>query len=74
MDDLQFRRSILTEPKNRDEDVRNAIKQDPAKQKFVHEIDALDEKIAQAMNIPVPDDLYNKFRYSHKSINILLRN
>ena len=60
MDDLQFRRSILTEPKNRDEDVCNAIKQDPAKQKFVQDVDALDNKIVQAMNIPVPNDLCNK--------------
>lgn len=60
MDDLHIRRSILADPKARDEAMNEAIKNDPAKQKFVHEIDALDEKIAQAMNIPVPDDLYNK--------------
>ncbi len=60
MDDLHIRRSILADPKARDEAMIEAIKNDPAKQKFVHEIDALDDKIAQAMNIPVPDDLYNK--------------
>ena len=60
MDDLHIRRSILADPKARDEAMNDAIKNDPTKQKFVHEIDALDEKIAQAMNIPVPDDLYNK--------------
>ena len=60
MDDLQFRRSIIADPKSRDAEAKKAIKNDPAKQKFAQEIDALDDKIAQAMNIPVPDDLYNK--------------
>ena len=60
MDDLQFRRSIIADPKGRDVEAKKAIKNDPAKQKFAQEIDALDDKIAQAMNIPVPDDLYNK--------------
>jgi hypothetical protein len=60
MDDLHIRRSILADPKARDEAMNKAIKNDPAKQKFVQDIDTLDEKIAQAMNIPVPDDLYNK--------------
>ncbi|MGB1261995.1 MAG: DUF3379 family protein [Cognaticolwellia sp.] len=60
MDDLQFRRSILTEPKNCDKAVFDAIKQDPSKQKFAQDVDALDDKIAQALNIPVPDDLANK--------------
>ena len=60
MDDLHIRRSILADPNARDEAMNEAIKSDPAKQKFVNEIEALDEKIAQAMNVPVPDDLYNK--------------
>jgi hypothetical protein len=60
MDDLHIRRSILADPKARDEAINEAIRSDSTTQKFVQEIDALDDKIAQAMNIPVPDDLYNK--------------
>jgi hypothetical protein len=60
MDDLQFRRSILADPNARDDALNEAIKNDPAKQKFAQEIDALDEIIARAMNTPVPDDLCNK--------------
>ena len=60
MDDLQFRRSILADPKSRDDAINEAIKHDSAKQKFTQDVAALDDKIAQAMNIPVPDDLYNK--------------
>jgi hypothetical protein len=60
MDDLQFRRSIIADPKNRDDAINTAIKDDPAKQKFAQELDALENKISQAMNIPAPDDLANK--------------
>jgi len=60
MDDLHIRRSILADPKARDEAMNEAIKSDPVKQKFVQDVEALDDKIAQAMNVPVPDDLYNK--------------
>jgi hypothetical protein len=60
MDDLQFRRSILADPKDRDDAINEAINNDSAKRKFAQDIDSLDDKIAQAMNIPVPDDLYNK--------------
>jgi len=60
MDDLQIRRSILSAPKSRDDAINAVIKNDPAKQRFVKEIDALEEKIAQAMNIAVPDELANK--------------
>lgn len=60
MDDLQFRRSIYADPNNKDQEFLDAINADPAKQKFAQEIKQLDDKIAQAMNVPVPDDLYNK--------------
>ncbi len=39
MDDLQFRRSILANPKYRDDAINDAINEDPAKQKFANDID-----------------------------------
>jgi hypothetical protein len=60
MDDLQFRRRIYADPNTRDEDMLTAIKSDPAKQKFAQELDDLDNKIFQAMNVPVPEELSNK--------------
>lgn len=60
MDDLQFRRNILADPKHRDEALIAAIKHDASKQKFAHEIDNLDDKITQAINVTVPDDLCHK--------------
>jgi hypothetical protein len=60
MDDLKFRRSLLADPNNRDDAIKAAIKSDSAKQKFSQELDTLEDKIAQAMHIPVPEDLANK--------------
>lgn len=60
MDDLHFRRSIYADPTARDDALIDAIANDPAKQKFVKDIEALDEKIAQALNIPVPEELCPK--------------
>ena len=60
MDDLQFRRSIYADPSSTDQDVLAAKKADPAKQQFAEELVKLDQQIHRAMNIDVPDDLYNK--------------
>ena len=60
MDDLQFRRSIYADPSSLDEDIIAAQNDDPAKKKLAQELCQLDERIKQAMSIPVPDDLCNK--------------
>jgi len=60
MDDLQFRRSIYADPSSTDQEVIAAKKADPAKQQFADELIKLDVKIHQAMNVDVPEDLYNK--------------
>ncbi|MBU2871265.1 DUF3379 family protein [Colwellia sp. E2M01] len=60
MDDLQFRRAIYSDPNNQDEDIIAAQQQDPNKKKFAKDICDLDEKIKQVLQVPVPDDLYNK--------------
>ncbi len=60
MDDLQYRRSIYADPTCQDEDVLAAQQADPAKKEFAQELIQLDEKLKQAMKIPVPDDLCDK--------------
>lgn len=60
MDDLQFRRSIYADPKTTDSDIESAKKADPAKQKFAKEIEQLDQKIFNALNVEVPEDLSEK--------------
>jgi len=60
MDDLQFRRAIYADPNNQDAETIAAQQQDPSKKQFAKEISQLDEKIKQALHVPVPDDLCNK--------------
>lgn len=64
MDDLQFRRGIYADPHNRDgtfsPETLADINEDPANLKFSQEIKKLDDKISQALDVPVPDDLVNK--------------
>lgn len=60
MDDLEFRRKIYADPKAKDDEIIAALAQDPAKKKFAHELDALDEKLLSAMKVPVPEDLCDK--------------
>jgi len=60
MDDLQFRRSIYADPKSTDSELAAAKNSDPAKQKFAQEIEHLDNKLYNALNIEVPEDLCEK--------------
>ncbi len=60
MDDLQYRRSIYADPTSQDEDIIAAQNADPAKKQLAQELYLFDEKLKQAMKIPVPDDLCNK--------------
>ena len=60
MDELTFRRTIYAEPNTTDPDVIQAAKDDPAKQAFWDEVKAMDAQIAQAMNIPVPENFADK--------------
>ncbi|HCH70167.1 MAG TPA: DUF3379 domain-containing protein [Colwellia sp.] len=60
LDDLQYRRSIYADPTSRDDDIIEAQNTDPAKKKLAQELYLFDEKLKQAMKVPVPDDLCNK--------------
>jgi hypothetical protein len=60
MDDLQFRRRIYADLNTRDEDMIAAMNSDPAKQSFAQELESLDRKLFQALNIEVPSGLSDK--------------
>ena len=60
MDDLLFRRSIYADPKTNDPDVNAAKDADPTRQKFAQEVEQLDQKIFQALNVDVPEGLSEK--------------
>lgn len=57
MDELEFRRRVLTEPNVRDADIMEATRASEANEKFLDDVLDLDKKINEAMKIDVPDDL-----------------
>jgi hypothetical protein len=60
MDELTFRRTIYAEPNTTDPNIIRAAKDDPAKQSFWDEVKAMDAQIAEAMNIPIPENFADK--------------
>ncbi|MGR5235467.1 DUF3379 domain-containing protein [Vibrio alfacsensis] len=67
MDDLEFRRRILSDPKQKDEEILQALARNDANSKFVDDVLDLDLKIKQAMNVDVPEDLADKILFSQTS-------
>ncbi len=65
MDDLEFRRRILSEPKFRDKELNDAIRISATHQSFVDEVLSLDARVEQAMKVDVPDDLADRILFNH---------
>lgn len=60
MDDLEFRRRFFAEPNSRDPLLIDAKSETQARKNLSHDIDRLEQKINSALNVPVPDELFNK--------------
>ncbi len=60
MDDLKFRRSIYADPTSQDDEIIAAQNSDPARKQLAQELCQFDEKLKQAMQVPVPEDLCSK--------------
>jgi hypothetical protein len=69
MDDLQLRRNLYAEPNDISPDMRAALDADQSKQQFAKEIELLDQKIAAAMQVEVPDDLVNKLIFKQTLVS-----
>ncbi|MCL9781814.1 DUF3379 domain-containing protein [Vibrio sp. S4M6] len=67
MDDLEFRRQIMSDPKYRDNEVLEALKRSDANTKFADDILELDSLVANAMNVDVPDDLADRILFNQSS-------
>lgn len=67
MDDLEFRRRIMSDPKDRDKQVQDAMKSSDANKKFADDILDLDARLAKAMTVPVPDDLADRILFNQSS-------
>jgi hypothetical protein len=60
MDDLEFRRTIYSDPKCSDVAIKNAAAQDPARQDFWNELKVLEAKLEKASRVEVPEGLANR--------------
>ena len=67
MDDLEFRRRLLSEPTLRNHEINDAIKKSETNRKFADEVLSLDAQIEQAMNVDVPEDLADKILFNHST-------
>ncbi|EJN6827014.1 DUF3379 family protein [Vibrio cidicii] len=68
MDDLEFRRRILSDPKQLDEEMRSALTSSENNSKFLDDVLDLDSQIKQSMNVSVPDDLVDKILFAQSSL------
>ncbi|MFN6970271.1 MAG: DUF3379 family protein [Rheinheimera sp.] len=73
MDELEFRRRLLSDPAARDEDMSLELPLDPAKQQLQQDLLLLDQQIKASLSVPVPPDLADKLLLSqsllqHKKI------
>ena len=60
MDDLEFRRTIYSDPKSNDLELKNAAAADPARQDFWDELKLLEAKLEKASKVEVPEGLANR--------------
>ncbi len=60
MDELEFRRRIYANPADDDDELCMAAQSNADNEAFWKDIKALDEKLKDAANVSVPDDLANK--------------
>ncbi|MFT2091271.1 DUF3379 domain-containing protein [Paraglaciecola sp. 2405UD69-4] len=60
MDDLEFRRTLYSDPNCQDKKLKEAMLADPKKQEFCKELKLLDKKMQQAFEVDVPADLVHK--------------
>lgn len=69
MDELEFRRRLLSDPKQRDKDIQQAIASSDSNAKYAEELLNLDAKLAEAMRVDVPDSLADRILFSHNAVN-----
>lgn len=60
MDELEFRRRVVADPDTTDPDTIAAAKADPAKRDFLAQQKRLNQQLASAVQVDVPEDLAHK--------------
>ncbi|OAJ93018.1 DUF3379 domain-containing protein [Vibrio bivalvicida] len=69
MDELEFRRRIMSDPKQRDGEVNTALKENEQNAQFADEVLELDKQIAKAMTVDVPEDLADRILFNQTSVS-----
>ncbi|WP_026972784.1 DUF3379 family protein [Aliagarivorans marinus] len=62
MDELEFRRQLYANPRDRSDALLAAIKDSPKNQKFYDELQQFEGKLQRAMEVDVPDGLSERLR------------
>ncbi|HHI5408805.1 TPA: DUF3379 domain-containing protein [Vibrio metoecus] len=68
MDELEFRRKVMSDPKQRDKEQLEMIATNESSAKYVDDVLQLDKQIAQAFKIDVPDDLADKILFQQSTL------
>ncbi|EEZ00528.1 hypothetical protein VOA_000592 [Vibrio sp. RC586] len=68
MDELEFRRKVMSDPKQRDSDLLAMIASSEANAKFADDVLQLDKHLAQAFKVAVPDDLADKILFRQSAL------
>ncbi|CAH0525248.1 DUF3379 domain-containing protein [Vibrio hippocampi] len=71
MDDLEFRRRIMSDPRAKDSEVLQAIRGSDANAKFADDIQSLDAQIKQALQVDVPDDLADRILFNQTESTVI---
>ncbi|OEF23681.1 DUF3379 family protein [Vibrio rumoiensis] len=64
MDDLEFRRRLLSDPTDRSDEIIEQIQSSSVDRKYADSLTELNHKIEQAMMVDVPDDLADKIIFA----------
>lgn len=68
MDELEFRRKVMSDPKQRDKELLEMIATNESSAKYVDDVLQLDKHIAQAFKIDVPDELADKILFQQSAL------
>ena len=69
MDDLEFRRKMMADPENKDPQINQQLKSDPASLEFATQMRKLNSKISSAIKVDVPDGLADRLILKQSFVN-----
>ncbi|WP_105903286.1 DUF3379 family protein [Vibrio gangliei] len=67
MDDLEFRRRLLSDPTDDSQDILSELNQSPQRKKYAEGLLDLEHKLENAFKVDVPDDLADKIIFQSTS-------